>query len=131
MQQGSTTNPGCGKHCCQAGKEDRSSPVGVKRQRQFKCYGDKIFFQAYSVAVIVVGVLAPGDVDLGVVKVLASVVSSSLKSSVRSVEGVLDIRPLQVIIARVLRKKSLVLHPVSIRALGPLDDNTLPIAWHC
>jgi hypothetical protein len=59
-------------------------------------------------------VLAPGNVDLGVVKVLAAVVTTSLQGAVSSVEGVLDGAPRPSVIARVLGQKKLVLDPVSV-----------------
>lgn len=64
MQRGNTTSPGYGKRCCRAEKEDRSTPVVT-------CVLEAIFpfsvgrnIYSYSVAVIVVGVLAPRNVDL-------------------------------------------------------------------
>lgn len=69
-------------------------------------------FSTYSVAVVVVGVLAPSNVDLGVVKVLAAVVTTTLKGAIGSVEGVLDIAPVEGAIARVLGQKEFAGGPV-------------------
>lgn len=72
--------------------------------------------------------LAPSDVDLGVVKVRASVVTAALQAGVLGVEGVLDVGPVQAVVAGVLGQEDLAGDPVAVGALGPLDDDTLPVA---
>lgn len=64
MQRGSTTSPGYGKRCRRAEKEDRSSPVVNESQKEFNIFSCGNGY-SYSVAVIIVGVLAPRNVDLG------------------------------------------------------------------
>lgn len=64
MQRGNTTSPGYGKRCCRAEKEDRSSPVVTCVRSNLLIFSGRNDY-SYSVAVIVVGVLAPRNVDLG------------------------------------------------------------------
>ena len=65
------------------------------------------------------------------VKVLASVVTAALQAGVLGVEGVLDVAPVQAVVAGVLGQEELTGDPVSVGALGPLDDDTLPVAFGC
>lgn len=81
-------------------------------EKESKVIVTQVLFSTYSVAVIVVGVLAPSNVDLGVIEVLAAVVTTTLKGAIGSVEGVLDIAPVEGAIARVLRQKELAGGPV-------------------
>lgn len=75
-------------------------------------------------------VLGPGNVDLGMVEVLLSVGSAELLASRVVVEGVLDLIPLQSLVAAVLRQLQLGWAPHAIIRLLPDDDNALPITMN-
>lgn len=89
--------------------------------------GLSLISEAYRVAVVVVVVLGPCNIDLGVVEVLLAVGSAKLLTGRVVVEGVLDLIPFQSLVAAVLRQLNLGRAPLAIGRLFPDDDNALPV----
>lgn len=72
-------------------------------------------------------VLGPCNIDLGVVEILLSVGSAELLTRRIIVEGVLNLIPLQSLVAAVLRELNLCRAPLAIVGLFPDDNDTLPV----
>lgn len=74
------------------------------------------------------GVLAPLNVDLGMVEVLSSVVAAARFDCVFTVDRILYLGPLQTTIAAVLREEQLVRPPVPISGLCENNYDAFPVA---
>lgn len=110
-----TTSPESGMRCWSAVREHRSIPTIGCCQRSVLLLVLPLphvrdighFCGAYRVALVVVIVLGPRDVDLGVVQVLHSVGSAQFLTSRVVIECVLDLVPVQCLVAAVLRQLQL------------------------
>lgn len=74
------------------------------------------------------GVLAPLNVDLGMVEVLSSVDAAARFGRVFTVYRILYLGPLQTTIAAVLREEQLIRPPVPISGLCENNNDAFPVA---